>query len=113
MSVTGHFGNTFRSLRVRNYRLYFAGQLVAIGWLVLRLSDDSGLAVGTVTALQFVPSLVLSIPAGSWVDRFDRRKLLMATQSCLAGFALILAALDLTDTVELWMVYVVVFGIGM
>src|SRR3954469_26004880 len=113
MSVTGHFGNTFRSLRVRNYRLYFAGQLfsicgtwvqtIAIGWLVLRLSDDSGLAVGTVTALQFVPSLLLSITAGSWGERFDRRKLLMGTQSCLAVFALVLAALDLTDTVELWM----------
>jgi MFS family permease len=122
VTVAHHLSNTFRSLRVRNYRLYFSGQLVsiagtwmqtiAIGWLVLDLSDDSGLAVGTVTALQFLPSLLFSIPAGAWVDRLDRRKLLMSTQSGLGVLALVLATLDLTDVVELWMVYVVVLCIG-
>ena len=78
--------STFTSLKFFNYRLWFVGALVAnIGtwmqrvaqdWLVLTvLSDDSGVAVGITTALQFLPVLVLSAYAGVLADRLPRRAL--------------------------------------
>ncbi|MDP9071451.1 MAG: MFS transporter [Actinomycetota bacterium] len=106
---------TFRSLRSRNYRLYFVGQLfsltgtwvqtVAQGWLVLRLTDDSGFALGLVTALQFVPLLLAGPWGGVVADRFDKRSVLMATQSAMAAVAGALAVLTVAGVVELWMVY--------
>ena len=78
----------FRSLSVRNFRLFFGGQLVsAIGnWLttiaatlfVLHLTD-SGFAIGVLTACQFGPLLVFGLWAGAVVDRIDKRKLLLLT----------------------------------
>jgi len=108
---------TFSSFRYFNYRLWFAGALVsnvgtwmqrvAQDWLVLTvLSNNSGVAVGVVTALQFGPVLVLSAWAGQLADRVDRRKLVIATQSGLALLALGLAGLTLSGHVELWHVYV-------
>lgn len=109
--------STFASLRYVNYRLWFAGALVAnIGtwmqrvgqdWLVLTdLSDDSGLAVGITTALQFAPTLLLSAWAGLLADRVNRRKLLMITQGAQGVLAFGLGALVLSGRAELWHVYV-------
>jgi MFS family permease len=58
-------------------------QTVALGWLVLRLTK-SGLAVGLVTALQFLPSLLIGVYGGIIADRFDKRKTLVGTQAGLA-----------------------------
>lgn len=96
-------GGTFRSLRVRNFRLFFAGQLVSqVGnWLtliaqallVLQLTD-SGIALGLLAACQFGPVLVLGAWSGLVADRSDKRKLLLIVQVfamlqsfCLAFFA--------------------------
>ncbi|MFI2753242.1 MFS transporter [Cellulomonas sp. P22] len=109
--------STFSSLKFFNYRLWFAGALVAnIGtwmqriaqdWLVLTvLSDDSGVAVGVTTALQFAPTLFLSAWAGVLADRVNRRKLLMATQASQAVLALGLGGLVLSGHAQLWQVYV-------
>lgn len=109
--------STFASLRYVNYRLWFAGALVAnVGtwmqrvaqdWLVLTdLSDDSGLAVGITTALQFAPTLLLSAWAGVLADRVNRRKLLMITQGAQGVLAFGLGALVLSGHAELWHVYV-------
>jgi MFS family permease len=90
----GRFGRTvqrtFLSLRNRNFRLFFAGQLisntgnwltnVAIILLVLHLTG-SGLAVGLISACQFGPILLLSAWAGAVADRSDKRRLLFVTQS--------------------------------
>lgn len=108
---------TFASLRFFNYRVWFAAALVAnIGtwmqrvaqdWLVLTvLTDNSGVAVGIVTALQFIPAMLLSAWAGLLADRVNRRKLLIATQSALGVLAMALGALVLSGNVELWHVYV-------
>ena len=108
---------TFSSLRYFNYRLWFAGAVVAnIGtwmqrvaqdWLVLTvLTNESGVAVGIVTALQFAPVLGLSAWAGLLADRVDRRKLIILTQSGLAVLALGLGVLTLSGNVRLWHVYV-------
>jgi MFS family permease len=106
---------TFRSMRIRNYRLFSYGQLisnsgtwmqsVALGWLVLRLTG-SGFAVGLITAMQFVPMLLISSWGGVVADRFDKRKTLVVTQTGMALCAAGLAAVTLTGVVELWMLYV-------
>ena len=74
---------TFRSLHVRNYRLYASGQLlantgvwmqrVAQDWLVLELTDGSATALGITVGLQFLPMLLFSLWGGGLADRFRRR----------------------------------------
>jgi MFS family permease len=111
----------FRSLRVRNYRLYASGQIVSLtgtwmqrvaqDWLVLTLTN-SGTALGIVTALQFGPSLVLGLWGGVLADRYDKRKLLLATQSSLALVALVLGLLDVSGVVQYWHVLVLAGALG-
>jgi MFS family permease len=114
---------TFRSLRIRNYRLWASGaivsntgtwmQRVAQDWLVLtQLTHNSGVAVGITTGLQFGPMLLLAPLAGAAADRFNRRRLLMATQSASGLLALILGLLVITDTVRLWHVFVLATLLG-
>ena len=108
---------TFASLKFFNYRLWFAGALVsnvgtwmqriAQDWLVLTvLTHNSGAQVGIVTALQFVPFLIIGPYAGVLTDRVNNRKLLIATQSAAGVLGLALGAMVLTNTAELWHVYV-------
>jgi MFS family permease len=108
-------GAVFRSLRTRNYRLFFLGQTasqvgtwaqsIALGWLVLDLSGNDGVAVGVLTALIAMPTLVLGAWGGVVADRFDNRKLLLGAQVVLAAVSAVLAVLVVADVVELWMVY--------
>lgn len=111
---------TFESLRYYNYRLWLAGttvastgtwmQRVAQDWLVLRvLTDNDAFQVGVVTALQFLPLLLISPWAGAVADRVNRRHLLQITQSTMGLLGLILGVLVLTNTTQLWMVYVLAF----
>jgi MFS family permease len=114
---------TFRSLASRNYRLWAAGALISnIGtwmqrtaqdWIVLaELTPQSASAVGVVMALQFGPSLVLLPFTGYAADRFDRRKLLLATQSAQGLLALALGILTVAGAVQLWHVYVFALLLG-
>ena len=85
----------FRALRVRNFRRYASANLVShtgtwmqrIGqdWLVLQLSDDNGVALGLITALQFGPSLLLSMYGGVLADRYDKRRMLLVTQALMGA----------------------------
>jgi MFS family permease len=112
---------TFSALRVRNFRLYFTGQIVSVSgawmqrvaqaWLVLDLTG-SGTAVGGVTALQFLPLLIAAPFGGVVADRVDKRRLLFITQSLAGLTAATLGLLVLTDRVELWMVYALAFVLG-
>ncbi|MGH8960870.1 MAG: MFS transporter [Jatrophihabitantaceae bacterium] len=112
----------FRSLRVRNYRLYAAGQLVSLtgtwmqrvaqDWLVLELTN-SGTALGIVTALQFGPSLFFGLWGGVIADRGDKRKILFATQGSLALAALVLGVLDVAGVVRFWHVLVLATLLGL
>ena len=108
---------TFASLRFHNYRLWFFGamisnigawmQRVAQDWLVLTvLTHESGVAVGVVTGLQFLPALLLGPWAGVLADRVNQRKMLYATQTSSALLALGLGLLVVFGHVELWHVYV-------
>lgn len=114
---------TFRSLRVRNYRLWASGAIVSnIGtwmqrtaqdWLVLtQLTAHDATAVGVVMALQFGPQLLLLPVTGMAADRFDRRRLLMVTQSAMGLLALGLGLLTLGGHVTLAQVYVFAFLLG-
>ena len=112
---------TFRSLRIRNYRLFFFGQLVSVSgtwmqqlaqdWLVLRLTNRP-LPVGITTALQFAPVLLLGIWGGLVADRIDKRRLLLATQGVMGALALVLGVLTLTGAVRLWMIYLLALLLG-
>lgn len=114
---------TFRSLSVRNYRLYFGGQLlsntgtwmqrVAQDWLVLTLSGGSGVALGITTGLQFLPYLLFSLWGGTLADRMSRRKLLIVTQALMGGLALLLGLTVLTGHASVAAVYVFAFALGL
>jgi MFS family permease len=114
---------TFRSLRIRNYRIYYAGgvvsnigtwmQRIAQDWLVLRLSDNDGVALGITTGLQFLPMLLVGPWGGMLADRYSKRKLLIVTQAFMGLVALALAGLDLSGVVAVWHVYVLALLLGL
>jgi MFS family permease len=112
--------DTFRSLQVRNFRLFFTGQLISqIGnWLtliaqtllVLKLTD-SGLALGLLAAAQFGPVLVLGAFAGLVADRSDKRQLLITVQAFAMAQSFALGALAFMDRPPVAAIYVMaVFG---
>lgn len=112
---------TFAAFAVHNFRLYFGGQVVSVSgawmqrvaqsWLVLELTD-SGAVVGALTAVQFVPILLLAPFGGLVADRFEKRGVLYLTQTLAAAIALTLGLLVLTDQVELWMVFTLALALG-
>lgn len=114
--------NTFSSLDVRNYRLYFIGQgisltgtwmqSIALGLLVLKLTN-SGTMLGLITALQFLPILFFGSMSGFIVDRFPKQKILLATQIAAGILALILGIIVGTHVVQLWMVGVLACCLGL
>jgi MFS family permease len=114
--------NTFRSLRVRNYRLFASGQLVKLtgvwmqftaqDWLVTRLSDHPATALGTVTAMQFLPVLLLTLYGGKLADRFDKRKLLIVANAAFVAVAAVLGILVATGAVQLWHVFALAAVMG-
>ena len=106
---------TFRSLTVRNYRLFATGQLIKLvgvwmmftaqDWLVLDLSHNSPGALGSVAALQFLPVLLLTLWSGKLADRFDKRRLLMLGNGAFAVTAVAFAILVASGVVVLWHVF--------
>lgn len=115
---------TFRSLRVRNYRLFSLGQLIKLvgvwtmftaqDWLVLDLSHNSPGALGVVTALQFVPVMLLTLYSGRLADRYDKRKLLVIANTVFAVTAIAFAIIVASGIVQLWHVFLfaLLFGIA-
>jgi MFS family permease len=112
---------TFDSLRVPNYRMFFAAQIanwsgtwvewVAQGWLVLTLTQ-SGFALGLVTALAWSPILLFGPWAGVIVDRFEKRRVLLFTNVTSGLGALLLGIATVTGIVTLWMVAVMALLLG-
>jgi MFS family permease len=113
--VRAVLSTTFRSLRTRNYRLFATGQLVKLigvwmmftaqDWLVLDLSHNSPGALGTVTSLQFLPVLLLTLWGGRLADRYDKRKLLIIANAAFAITAIVFAILVAGGVVQLWHVF--------
>jgi MFS family permease len=121
MTLKQYSRETFSSFQVRNYRLYYIGQIistsgtfmqsVAQAWLVLKISN-SGTALGIVSALQYIPILIFGTLGGVVADRFSKRTVLYFTQSAAGILALILGILVATNRVTLWMVFVLAFCLG-
>lgn len=115
-------GGVFRSLKVRNYRLYFTGNLisqigtwmnrVAQDWLVLQLTDNDAVALGIATALQFGPVLFLSLFAGTIADRYDKRTLLIWIQSILGVVGVALGVTATLHVATIWYVYAACLLVG-
>lgn len=120
-TVAAVTSRTFASLRFRNYRLYVASQIisfsgtwmqsVAQAWLVLELTG-SGTKLGTVLACQFLPTLFLAPFGGMIADRFEKRHLIIGTQTAAGLLAATLGVVTLTGHVQLWMVYLIAAGFG-
>lgn len=104
----------FRSLRHRNFRLYWSGQIISLmgtymqsigqAWLVLELTH-SAWQLGLVGALQFLPVLLFSIFGGVFADRWPKRRVLLVTQTLAMLQALLLWTLIATGVIQLWQIY--------
>ena len=109
---------TFQSLRYRNYRLFFGGQIVsqtgswmqriALGWYVLQLTH-SPFDVGVMAFAQFMPYMLFGLFAGVLADRLDARRTVLATQTAQLITASALAWIALGGFAEPWMLYTIAF----
>ncbi len=105
--------HTLRALRHRNYRLFFSGQgisligtwmqQIALGWLVYRMTDSAFL-LGLVGFSSQIPTFLLASFAGVLADRVNKHKIIITTQILAMVQAFILAALTLTDTIQIWQI---------
>jgi len=112
---------TFHSLRVRNFRLYWAGQAssmtgrwmqtAANGWLVTELTSSPFL-VGTVVMVQFLPILLLALVAGAVADRVDKRRFLLALELVGMAQALVVGMLVVSGAIRLWHLYLLALALG-
>ncbi|HEV7146035.1 MAG TPA: MFS transporter [Pedococcus sp.] len=120
-SRTSALTRTFPALSNRNLRLLLSGlllsgtggwiQRIAQDWLVLTLTN-SPVAVGAVTACQFLPTLVFGLHGGLLADRFPKHRILLTTQACMAVTAATLAALSLSGHLVVWQVFAVALVLG-
>jgi MFS family permease len=108
--VSSGASHAWRALRHRNFRLFFGGQSisligtwmtrVATGWLVYRLTG-SALLLGTISFAGQIPTFLLAPFAGVWVDRLDRRQVLVWTQALSMVQSLALAAMTLSGHITI------------
>ena len=113
---------TFSSLRYRNYRLFFSGQLIsqtgswmqriALGWFVLELTHDDPFAVGIMAFAQFLPFTLFGLFAGVITDRLDARRLVITTQIAQTVTAVVLTWIAVGGFAQPWMLYVIAFVNG-
>lgn len=114
---------SLRALRHRDFRLFWAGQLVSLvgswmqavgqAWLVLTLTG-SAFKLGLISALQWGPMLVLAFVGGAVADRLPKRRLILATQITFMLQAFVLAALVASGQVRFWHVAVLagIYGVA-
>jgi len=113
---------TFRALSVRNYRLYFTGQVISVSgtwmqmvaqtYLILFRLHGTGVDVAIAAGLQFVPLLFFGPFGGLIADRLDKRKVLYVTQSAAGVLALALGLLVITHSILLWQVFLLASLLG-
>jgi len=105
----------------RNYRLFFTGQLISLvgtwmqqvaqAWLVLQLTGDP-IWLGIVATAQFLPVMVLGLFAGVAADALPKRRVLIAAQTAMMVLAFVLAALVISGVVQVWMIVLLAFLLG-
>ncbi len=109
-------------LRIRNFRMLWIGEgisllgdqfyLIALPWLVLSLTGDA-LAVGTVLATAGIPRALFMLVGGALTDRFTPRKLMVASNLARGILTALLAAMVLTNLLQLWMIYAFALFFGL
>ena len=109
------------SLRQRNYRLFFFGQLVSVAgtWMqtvaqsfvVLDLTH-SGTQLGLTTAVRFLPMFLFGPLGGVFADRMDKRRVLYLTQTLAGLLAGAFAVLVATGSIRLWVIYLLALALG-
>jgi MFS family permease len=121
-SLSSALASTFRSLRHRNFRLYWLGQLISLigtwmqsvaqGWLMHRLTSSSFM-LGLLGFCQFTPVMLFSLLGGVLSDRMDKRRLLLLTQSAMMIQAVAMAALTSFNLLSPWGLLALAFLFGM
>jgi MFS family permease len=121
MKISSGINTMFRSLKYRNYRLFFGGQSIsligtwmqriAMPWLVYHITGSAFL-LGVVSFAGQIPTFLLAPFAGVITDRFSRYKVLLVTQIISLGQAVVLAVLTLTGTIEIWQIVVLSILLG-
>lgn len=112
----------FAAFGRRNFRLYFIGQTIssigswtqslAVIWLVLEITNRSD-RLGAATALQFLPMLLLGAPAGVLADKFDNRRILVATSTLSGLLAAAFGVLYAAGHITIWWIYALTLGLGL
>ncbi len=120
-AVAAISSRTFAALRVRNFRLYFIGQLISVsgtwmqsvaqGWLLLQLTGSS-VDLGIAVALQYAPILVFGSYGGLVADRLEKRRILYGTQIGAGVLATALGLLVSTNRVTVGAIYVMAALLG-
>lgn len=111
--LRSELSQTFRSLRLPNFRTYSTGQLIsmtgtwaqamALSWITYQLTD-SALMLGLVALCTNLPVLCLSLFGGMVADRYDRRRVILCTQWAAMANAGVLTVLVLTGSLQVWMI---------
>ncbi len=114
--------SALRSFKHRNFRILYPAnalsnigtwtQRVAQDWLVLELTNNDAASLGLVTAIQFLPAMLLSLYGGLLADRFSKRKLLLLTNFGAGLSSVVLGILVVTHSVELWHVFALALLLG-
>lgn len=114
--------SALRSFKHRNFRILYPAnalsnigtwtQRVAQDWLVLELTHNDAATLGLVTAMQFLPAMLLSLYGGLLADRFSKRKLLLLTNFGAGLSSVVLGLLVVTHSVALWHVYALALLLG-
>ena len=121
-AALGGLKRGFEALGVRNYRLYWSGQVVSLigtwmqqvslPWLVLSLGGEP-IQLGLIAVLQFGPAMLLAPFGGVFADRIEKRHALIATQIAAAGQAFTIFLICVTGIVEIWMVLAMAGVLGL
>ncbi len=121
-SPGGAVSATFRALRHRNFQLFFGGQLISLtgtwmqnvaqAWLVYRITGSSFL-LGSVGFASQIPVFLAAPIGGIVADRFNRQRIVIATQLSSMTLALVLATLTLTRTIHVWHIFLLAALLGL
>jgi MFS family permease len=119
---TGRWSASLRALRHRNFQLFFSGQLISLigtwmqtvaqSWLVYKMTGSS-LLLGSVGFASQIPVFLMAPVGGMVVDRTNRHRVIVITQTASMVLALILAALTLTHHVKVWHIFVLAALLGL
>ncbi|HET7520359.1 MAG TPA: MFS transporter [Candidatus Limnocylindria bacterium] len=122
MNVPARVRHASAALRVRNYRLYWIGQVisrvgtwmqqVSLPWLVLALGG-SPIELGIVAALEFLPAMLLAPFGGVYADRLDKRKALLVTHSLASAQVIVLFVLTVTGVISIPLIMALSFALGL